>query len=621
MKQTLTATETGFLRNGAEHTIISGALHYFRVQPQQWRDRLRRLVAMGCNTVETYVAWNWHAPSEGRVSFTGPADLGRFLDIAAQEGLDAIVRPGPYICAEWENGGFPGWLLRDRNMRLRCMDERYLKAVDSWFGRLIPIIAQRQACRGGNVVMVQVENEYGSYGDDRAYLQHLRNLLLRLGIEEMLVTSDGPGRGWLSGGTVDGALATINFGSRAREYVTMAETELPGQPLMCMEFWNGWFDHWGEQHTTRSPESAAAELADMLDAGMSVNFYMAHGGSNTQLYAGANHNGTLQPTVTSYDYDAPIAENGALTPKFHAFRQVISRYRELPQLDSELTRLGLAENPKTLPAQELPLGPAVSLSSLACWRDREKTYPQVPAFEDIGLERGAYLLRRELELVVHEGEYAPLVLHGLADRALVLIDGKPVADVSGRAGGPVAVPLAGIWDGAPVPRSVLLEVWVESEGRVNFGRHLGSRKGVLGGIWHGYRFLNNVGVSAFPLPDMGEELESQAKNSAYAEAGESPLPGEPVLASATLHCKDVADAYVDTAGLGRGFLYVNGYLLGRYSDEGPQRTLYLPAPLLHEGDNTLTVLETTRAAGLRLALSERPLLGSEREEGNPGGLG
>ena len=247
MPALLQPTPDGFLRAGDPHLIVSGALHYFRIHPEQWRDRLRRLVVMGCNTVETYVAWNIHQPSREVTTFEGFADLGRFLDIAAEEGLDAIVRPGPYICAEWENGGFPGWILADRNLRLRNRNAAYLQLVDAWFDQLIPVIAQRQAGRGGNVVMVQVENEYGSFGDDKAYLAHLRDGLVARGIEELLVTSDGPARMWLTGGTVDGALGTVNFGSRTLEVLAMAERELPDQPQMCMEFWNGWFNHWGEQ--------------------------------------------------------------------------------------------------------------------------------------------------------------------------------------------------------------------------------------------------------------------------------------------------------------------------------------------------------------------------------------
>src|SRR5699024_3713065 len=213
--------------------------------------RLGLLAAMGCNTVETYVPWNFHAPDPDTVDLTGWRDLGRFLEIAQQAGLDAIVRPGPYICAEWEAGGFPGWLLADPTMRLRVRDDRYEEAVAHWFDHLVPVIVEHQADRGGNVVMVQVENEYGSFGDDTGHLEWLRDGLLDRGITEMLVTSDGPGHAWLSGGVVDGAVPTVNFGSRTEQVLQMCDRELPGQPRMCMEFWHGWFDHWGEPHHTR----------------------------------------------------------------------------------------------------------------------------------------------------------------------------------------------------------------------------------------------------------------------------------------------------------------------------------------------------------------------------------
>lgn len=427
MPALLQPTPDGFLRAGDPHLIVSGALHYFRIHPEQWRDRLRRLVVMGCNTVETYVAWNIHQPSREVTTFEGFADLGRFLDIAAEEGLDAIVRPGPYICAEWENGGFPGWILADRNLRLRNRNAAYLQLVDAWFDQLIPVIAQRQAGRGGNVVMVQVENEYGSFGDDTAYLAHLRDGLVARGIEELLVTSDGPARMWLTGGTVDGALGTVNFGSRTLEVLAMAERELPDQPQMCMEFWNGWFDHWGEEHHERTGGDAAGELADMLEHGMSVNFYMAHGGTNFGMQAGANHDGTLQPTTTSYDYDAPIAENGALTDKFRAFREVVAAHRELPAYEEHLAQLGLDAQPATLPAGDVPIEKVVSLRGTERFTRSAEVHPMPPAFEDLGLERGLLRLSREIEIARSDREgwpaITPLKLYDLHDRAWVYIDG------------------------------------------------------------------------------------------------------------------------------------------------------------------------------------------------------
>ena len=610
MTALLRPTPDGFLRAGETHLVISGAIHYFRVHPEQWRDRLRRLVAMGCNTVETYVAWNVHQPGRGVTTFEGFADLGRFLDIAAEEGLDAIVRPGPYICAEWENGGFPGWILADRNLRLRHRSAPYLDLVDAWFDELIPVIAERQAARGGNVVMVQVENEYGSFGDDKAYLAHLRDGLVARGIEELLVTSDGPARMWLTGGTVDGALGTVNFGSRTLEVLAMAERELPDQPQMCMEFWNGWFDHWGEEHHERTGGNAAGELADMFEHGMSVNFYMAHGGTNFGLRAGANHDGKLQPTTTSYDYDAPIAENGALTEKFRAFREVVARHRELPPYEEHLAQLGLAAQPATLPAAAVAIEKVASLRGTERFTRTAEVHPVPPAFEDIGLERGLLRLSRDIEIARSDREdrpaISPLQLYDLHDRAWVYVDGicagaagldpaqaaLPHAERT-DATDPAVVELAHLADRL-LPdgghRTVRVEILVENLGRVNFGPRLGERKGILGGVWQTIRFLNDWEADAWPLEEMGEELAALLED-APALAEWSDDDALPVLVGASFEAEAPTDTFLDVSGAGHGVAYVNGFCVGRYWDIGPQQSLYVPSPLVRAGRNEVLLLD------------------------------
>ena len=623
MTALLHPTPDGFLRGGEPHLVISGALHYFRVHPEQWRDRLRRLVAMGCNTVETYVAWNIHQPAPGETTFEGFADLGRFLDIAAEEGLDSIVRPGPYICAEWENGGFPGWLLRDRNMGLRHYDPRYLEHVDAWFDQLIPVIAERQTSRGGTVVMVQVENEYGSFGDDQAYLAHLRDGLIARGIEELLVTSDGPARMWLTGGTIDGALGTVNFGSRALQVLEMAERELPDQPQMCMEFWNGWFDHWGEEHHERTGGDAAGELSDMLGAGMSVNFYMAHGGTNFGLRAGANHDGKLQPTTTSYDYDAPIAENGEITEKFRAFREVVARHRELPPLEEHLAQLGLDAVPARLPAGAVTIDKTVALRETERFTRPADVHPMPPAFEDIGLERGLLRLSRDIEISRSDREgwpaITPLKLYDLHDRSWVYIDGI----FAGQAGldpaqaqipneqrtddtDPASVELAHLADRL-LPegghRTVRVEILVENLGRVNFGPRLGERKGILGGVWQTIRFLNDWEADAWPLEDMAEELDALIAQSPELAADTADDVALPVLVAASFDAAEPADTFLDVSGAGHGVAYVNGFCVGRYWNIGPQQALYVPAPLVREGRNEVLLLDLEKQP-TSLALTE-----------------
>ncbi|WP_193106634.1 beta-galactosidase family protein [Brachybacterium sp. FME24] len=653
MPALLQPTADGFLRAGEPHLVISGSLHYFRVHPEQWRDRLRRLVAMGCNTVETYVAWNVHQPTPGAAAFEGFADLGRFLDIAAEEGLEAIVRPGPYICAEWENGGFPGWILADRNLRLRNRNAAYLELVDAWFDQLIPVIASRQASHGGTVVMVQVENEYGSFGDDKIYLAHLRDGLRERGIDELLVTSDGPARMWLTGGTVDGALGTVNFGSRALQVLEMAREELPAQPQMCMEFWNGWFDHWGEEHHARTGDDAAGELADMLGNGMSVNFYMAHGGTNFGLRAGANHDGALQPTTTSYDYDAPIAENGALGEKFRAFREVIARHVELPELEEHLRQLGLEAIPARLPAAEVPIEKVVALRGTERFVRSAEVHPTPPSFEDVGLERGLMRLSRDIEIatVTRGGrtEISPLKLYDLHDRAWVYVDGI-YAGAVGVVGDeqrdidPAVVELSHLADRL-LPdgghRTVRVEILVENLGRVNFGPYLGERKGILGGVWQAIRFLNDWEADAWQLEDMGAELAELAEASPGLEGGEqgeasrageastaserpetsaapdaeattgasAPLDdGLPVLVTASFEAPQQVDTFLDVSAAGHGVAYVNGFCVGRYWNIGPQQTLYVPAPLVREGRNEVLLLDLERRPE-RLALAEAHMFG------------
>lgn len=693
----LTPTASGFLRDGRPHQIISGAVHYFRIRPEQWRDRLAKLAAMGCDTVETYVAWNYHAPTPDSVVFDGDRDLGAFIDLARELGLDVIVRPGPYICAEWEGGGLPGWLLADPTIAVRTHDPRYLATVEAWFGALLPILVPRQAVHGGPIVAVQVENEYGSFGDDARYLMWLRDRLLDAGIVELLVTSDGDAADWWRGGMVSGATPTVNFGSRPDEAFARVRAGLPGTPLMCMEFWHGWFDHWGEEHHTRDAAEAASVLDAMLTAGASVNFYMGTGSTNFGLWNGANCQ-PFAPTVTSYDYDAPIAEDGSLTPKFFAFREVIGRHRTLPDLDpalvtpprrlppTPLVRIGAASLIDRVTRHGVRLGDAgrLGLPSVECHR--------AAVFEHLGLERGALLLRRRV--VLPEANRV-LTFHGLRDRATVLVDGvlagtarrpdaapipalagprEPAPDPASVAGAsgtdpgrpaesssdeqapsaepvaapdPVRVGTSVSLEHLPAGREVDLAVIVESEGRINFGPELGETKGLTIGVWLGWRFLNTWDVTPLPLDDLGDLLTVTPSVASHApgaspaaaptggsvpnatvaghrdapepSASEPAAPGRdasgigvapasaPACTTFEFNVADPADTFLDVSKLGRGIAYVNGFCLGRYWNVGPQQTLYVPAPLLNPGRNTITILEFEQG-DVQVTLTDAPRL-------------
>ncbi|NUR64909.1 MAG: beta-galactosidase [Streptomyces sp.] len=565
-----TVGDDDFLLDGRPVRLLSGALHYFRVHEAQWGHRLAMLRAMGLNCVETYVPWNLHEPRPG--VYEDVAALGRFLDAAREAGLWAIVRPGPYICAEWENGGLPHWLAG----RARTSEAVYLGQVERWFGRLLPEIVTRQADRGGPVIMVQVENEYGSYGSDAEYLRRLAALLRAQGVTVPLFTSDGPEDHMLTGGSVPGVLATVNFGSQAREAFAALRRHRPSGPLMCMEFWCGWFDHWGAEHVVRDPADAAAALREILECGASVNLYMAHGGTSFAGWAGANrgggdlHDGVLEPDVTSYDYDAPIDEFGHPTEKFWRFREVLARYAdgplpELPSLPPQLAGRAEADLTAWAPLTEVleTLGGPESVTAVP------------PTFEELDVDRG--LVRYEVTVPGPRQPY-PFLARGLRDLAVVYVDGER-AGVLTEQDERLREPVAG---------HARVELWVESLGRVNYGPRGGEAKGITGGLLHERQYLHGVrarGLRLDALDDIGE-----------VRLRGLPEEGAPGLYRGTLDVRGPGDALLELPGWTRGFVWINGFNLGRYWSVGPQRSLYVPGPVLREGVNDVWVLELERAA-------------------------
>ncbi|MFE7626233.1 beta-galactosidase [Streptomyces sp. NPDC057509] len=574
-----TVGDDGFRIDGRPVRLLSGALHYFRVHEAQWDHRLAMLRAMGLNCVETYVPWNLHEPAPGRFRDVGA--LGRFLDAAHRAGLWAIVRPGPYICAEWENGGLPAWVTGRFGRRVRTRDEDYLGAVRSWFAALLPQVAERQIGRGGPVVMVQAENEYGSYGTDEVYLRRVAEMLGECGVGVPLFTSDGPEDHMLTGGSVPGLLATANFGSGAREAFRVLRRHRATGPLMCMEFWCGWFEHWGAPPVVRDPAQAAGALAEILECGASVNIYMAHGGTNFAGWAGANRSGPLQdgelrPTVTSYDYDAPVDEYGRATEKFHLFREVLAGYADGPLPEPPPEPVGPAAPVRAELTQWAPL-PAV-LEALGEEETEESGVP--PTFEELGVDRG--LVRYRVAVPGPRRPY-PLGVAGLRDRAVVYVDGERRGVLSEEAAD-LAEPVAG-------PAEV--ELWVESLGRVNYGPRLGEPKGITGGVLHERQYLHGVRARALRLDAFDEP-------GAVAGVGFAPVDGSGTTglyrgAFEIAGADGLDHAGLELPGWTRGFVWVNGFCLGRYWSVGPQRTLYVPGPVLREGANEVWVLETEGA--------------------------
>ncbi|MEV6810368.1 beta-galactosidase family protein [Streptomyces sp. NPDC051132] len=564
-----TVGESGFLLDGRPVRVLSGALHYFRVHEAQWEHRLGMLRAMGLNCVETYVPWNLHEPRPG--TYRDVAAVGRFLDAVHAAGLWAIVRPGPYICAEWENGGLPAWLTGGPGVRVRTRDERYLGRVRSWFRRLLREIVPRQLGRGGPVIMVQVENEYGSYGSDAGYLAELAGLLRAEGVTAVLCTSDGPEDHMLTGGSLPGVPATVNFGSRAGEAFAALRRHRPGGPLMCMEFWCGWFDHWAGEHAVGDADEAAGVLREILECGASVNLYLAHGGTSFGGWAGANrdgalHEGRLLPDVTSYDYGAPVDEYGRATEMFHRFREVLARYRPgpLPALPPPPARLGA-------PAEAVLTGWAPLSGVLEALGGPETAGPVPPAFEELGITRG--LVRYTVDVPGPRRPY-PLTVRGLRDLAVVYVDGRRAGVLTEDA---PRLP-------EPVAGPARLELWVESLGRVNYGPRLGEPKGVTGGILHERQYLHGVRAR-------GLDLDAFDGGVAAVPFEAPSRTGAPGLYRGSVTVGGAGDARLELPGRTRGFAWINGFGLGRYWSAGPQRSLYVPGPVLREGGNEIWLLD------------------------------
>ncbi|MEU6348486.1 glycoside hydrolase family 35 protein [Streptomyces sp. NPDC047072] len=580
----LTTTSDGFLLHGEPFRIISGAMHYFRIHPDQWSDRLRKARLMGLNTVETYLPWNHHQPEPGALVLDGFLDLPRWLRLAQQEGLHVILRPGPFICAEWDDGGLPSWLLADPDIRLRTSDPRFTDAFDGYLDLLLPALRPYLAAHGGPVIAVQVENEYGAYGDDTAYLKHVHQSLRERGVEELLFTCDQANPEHLAAGTLPGTLATTTFGSRVEENLGALRAHQPEGPLMCAEFWIGWFDHWGGPHHVRSAADAAADLDRLLATGASVNIYMFHGGTNFGFTNGANHKHAYAPTITSYDYDAALTESGDPGPKYHAFREVIARHAPVP------------EEPAPAPAPRLPVT-GVELDQHAPLLSYVRGLPPVrtedPAtMNALGAQSGYVLYRTTLPTA---GDGLLHFAGGVGDRAQVFVDGAPFGVLERERHDetlPVRVPHAG----------AVLEVLVENMGGVNYGPRIGAPKGLLGPVSFQGTALHGWEARPVPVDDL-----TAVPFGAY---GTGPAAG-PAFHRGTFEVATPADTFLALPGWTKGQAWVNGFHLGRYWNRGPQHTLYVPAPVLRPGTNDLVVLELHATTGTRAQLTDTADLGPE----------
>lgn len=566
--------------------LLSGAIHYFRIVPEYWQDRLLKLKACGFNTVETYIPWNFHEPTPGTFNFEGMADVESFIHLAGELGLHVIVRPSPYICAEWEFGGLPAWLLADRDIQLRCMNRPYLDKVDTYYDELLPRLKPLLSSNGGPIIAMQIENEYGSYGNDTEYLQYLEQTMISRGIDVLLFTSDGPENHMLQGGMVPNVLETVNFGSRAEEAFEMLRRYQPQGPLMCMEYWNGWFDHWGEEHHVRNGDEVAEVFEKMLSLGASVNFYMFHGGTNFGFTSGANglERDLYEPTITSYDYNAPLNEAGDPTEKYFAVRDIIAKYTDLPQM----------EVPKALPKQAYGTVPvtsqAVLFDQLHKLSEPIKSVTPEP-MERYGQNNGFIVYET---VITGPREEKELIIQDCHDRALVFLNDEFKGIIER-------------WDSSKkvhfeVPNDgVRLKILVENMGRINYGPYLADRKGITEGVRHGNQFLYGWTVWTLPLDDL---------NPLSFTTIEQERTTSPAFYRSQLNIENTpADTFLKLEGWSKGVVYINGFNIGRYWKSGPQKTLYIPAPLLRQGSNEIIVFDIDGTESLQLQFVDQPELG------------
>ncbi len=572
-----------FYLDGKPFQIISGAIHYFRIVPEYWKDRLEKLKAMGCNTVETYIPWNMHEPKKGEFHFEGMLDIERFIKTAQDLGLYVILRPSPYICAEWEFGGLPAWLLAEDGMKLRVSYPSFLKHVQDYYDVLLKKIVPYQINYGGPVILMQVENEYGYYANDREYLLAMKDKMQKDGVVVPLVTSDGPFEENLNGGHLEGALPTGNFGSKTEERFEVLKKYTDGGPLMCTEFWVGWFDHWGNGgHMTGNLEESVKDLDKMLELGH-VNIYMFEGGTNFGFMNGSNYYDELTPDVTSYDYDALLTEDGQITEKYRRYRDVIAKYREIPEVTftTEIKRKAYG----TLQAKE-----KVSLLSVLddLSTPVESSFPQ--SMEKLGQNYGYILYHSTLDT---EEKLEKLRLWEANDRANIFVDQKPVTT---------------LYDlellkekelDVTFERGADFDILMENMGRVNFGPRMEhQRKGIGQCVQVNGHMHNHWKQYTLPL----DNIEKVDFSKEYKEG----LPG---FYRFTVDIDETADTFLDFEGWGKGCVFVNGFNIGRFWEIGPQKRLYIPAPLLKKGENEIIVFETEGKTRDTIVLKDEPDIG------------
>ncbi len=556
--------ETDFLLDGKPLVMIAGEMHYPRIPKEAWRQRMKMAKAMGINCIGTYVFWNLHEPEKGIYDFKGNNDIASFVKIAQEEGLWVILRPSPYVCAEWEFGGYPYWLQKEKGLVVRSQNPQFMAAYKRYILEIGKQLAPLQVNHGGNILMVQIENEYGFYGSDKDYLAINRNLFVEAGFDGLLFTCDPPST--VKNGYLPGLLPAINGLDKPEEVKKLVRQYHNGKgPFYISEWYPAWFDSWGIDHHTVPAEKYAPKLDSVLAAGVSINMYMFHGGTTRGFMNGANGDPGLpfQPELSSYDYDAPLDEAGNATHKFVEFRKVIEKY--LPQ--------GTVLPPVPNPKPSVAIAP-VALNEVTGIMDllpSAVSNEKPLTFEDLNQAYGYVLYRTQIK----QAGSGWLKINGLRDYGVLWVNGKKQGELYRRFNKDslmITVPEGG----------ATVDILVENLGRINFGVWLtDNKKGLTDKVLFDGKELLNWQMFRLPF-DVLPVTKATSIVSPHAY---------PVLRKGIFMLDTIADTYLDMSSWVKGVVWVNGHNLGRYWQIGPQQTIYLPAEWLHKGKNNIAVFE------------------------------
>ncbi|MCM1612910.1 beta-galactosidase [Phocaeicola massiliensis] len=580
-----------FLMNGKPFLIKAAELHYTRIPQPYWEHRIQMCKALGMNTICIYVFWNIHEQEEGKFDFTGQNDVAAFCRLAQQHGMYVIVRPGPYVCAEWEMGGLPWWLLKKRDMALRTLHPYFMERVGKFMAEVGKQLAPLQLSRGGNIIMVQVENEYGAYATDKEYIAAIRDLVRKSGFTDVPLFQCDWSSNFDKNG-LDDLLWTINFGTGAnieRQFSKLKSIR-PDTPLMCSEFWSGWFDHWGREHETRSAENMVNGIREMLNNNISFSLYMTHGGTTFGHWGGAN-NPAYSAMCSSYDYDAPISEAGWTTPKYHLLRNLLKNHlqegEKLPEIPAPLP---LIEIPEIKFTEAAPLFQNLPFPHIAS---------QIAPMENFNQGWGNILYRTTLTSNIAQGTF--LKITEIHDWAQVFADGKLLGRLDRRRG-EFTLKLPKLKAGT------CLDILVEAMGRVNFGKSIHDRKGITEKVElfkdNQTTELQNWQVYNFPV------THEFAQNKLYRQINTITTPS---YYKTTFYLETTGDTFLDLSSWGKGMVWVNGHALGRFWEIGPQQTLFMPGCWLKKGENEIIVLDLKGPSKTSIRGIKKPILNLMRE--------